>query len=158
MDKFAQIDSVLKEYEYDKKALVNILQKVQEVCEGRYISEDTAKYVSEKLGVTKSNIYEVVTFFSALREHPVGDVLIQLCNSTACKVKKNAEVQRALEESLGIKMGETTKDNKFTLQYTTCFGACDVSPAVRVNKVVHGKLDREKTLALIETLRGDCNE
>jgi NADH-quinone oxidoreductase subunit E len=158
MTNYAQVDRVLKEYAYDAKALVNILQGVQEVCDGRYISEETAEYVSEQLQVTKSNIYEVVTFFAALREHPVGEVLIQLCNSTVCKVKKNAEVKAALENSLGIKMGETTKDKKFTLQYTTCFGSCDISPAIRVNKTVYGNLDKEKTLAIIEGLRRDQDE
>ena len=77
MTNYAQVDRVLKEYAYDAKALVNILQGVQEVCDGRYISEETAEYVSEQLQVTKSNIYEVVTFFAALREHPVGEVLSQ---------------------------------------------------------------------------------
>ncbi|MBN2900066.1 MAG: NAD(P)H-dependent oxidoreductase subunit E [Clostridia bacterium] len=153
MNEYSQIDRVLQRYHYDSKALVNILQEVQETCKGRYISEATAEYVAERLDVTKSNVYEVVTFFAALREHPVGEVLIQLCNSTVCKVKKNIEVKNALEEALGIQMGETTKDKKFTLQYTTCFGACDVSPAVRVNKVVYGNLDRETTLALIAKLR-----
>jgi NADH-quinone oxidoreductase subunit E len=75
-----------------------------------------------------------------------------------CKVKKNAEVKAALENSLGIKMGETTKDKKFTLQYTTCFGSCDISPAIRVNKTVYGNLDKEKTLAIIEGLRRDQDE
>jgi NADH-quinone oxidoreductase subunit E len=155
MNDYSQIDRVLQNYDYDAKALVNILQEVQDLCEGRCITEATAAYVANKLQVTKANVYEVVTFFAALREHPVGEVLIQLCNSTVCKVKKNIEVQHALEETLGIKMGETTKDKKFTLQYTTCFGACDVSPAIRVNKVVYGRMDREKTQALLASLRGE---
>jgi len=155
MMNYTQIDRVLKEYAYDSKSLVNILQQVQEICEGRYISEATAEYISEQLHVTKSNIYEVVTFFAALREHPVGEVLIQLCNSPVCKVKKNIEVKQALEEILGVKVGQTTRDNKFTLQYTTCFGACDISPAIRVNKKVYGNMDREKTLTLIDGLRRD---
>jgi len=158
MANYAQIDRVLDAYAYDKKALINILQDIQEVCEGRYISEATAEYVSGQLKVTKSNIYEVVTFYAALREDPVGEVLVQLCNSTACKVKRNAEVKRALEESLGIEVGDTTTDKKFTLQYTTCFGACDISPAIRVNKKVYGNLDREKTLTLINDLRGQWHE
>jgi NADH-quinone oxidoreductase subunit E len=152
------IQDVLEKYEYDEKALINILQDVQEVSEGRYISEETAAYVSKELAITKRTIYEVITFFAALREYPVGEVLIQLCNSTVCKVKKNAEVKSALEEFLGIKMGETTRDNKFTLEYTTCFGACDVSPAIRINKVVYGNLDREKTLMIMRELKGDHYE
>lgn len=158
MSEYSQIDRVLKKYDYDSKALVNILQEVQETRKGRYISEATADYVSKGLNVSKSNVYEVVTFFSALREEPVGDVLIQLCNSTACKVKQNVDVKNALEEALEIRMGETTEDHKFTLQYTTCFGACDVSPAIRVNKVVYGNLDRESTLALIAKLRREYCE
>lgn len=158
MANYDQIDHVLDAYGYDEKALINILQEIQEVCDGRYISEETAAYVSEQLKITKSNIYEVITFYAALREYPVGEILIQLCNSTACKVKKNIEVKHALEESLGIEMGDTTADNKFTLQYTTCFGACDISPAIRVNKEVYGNLDREKTLTIIEDLRRKWHE
>jgi len=152
------IEAILKKYQYDEKALINILQDVQEVCEGRYISEETAAHVSEELNISKRTIYEVITFFAALREHPVGEVLIQLCNSTVCKVKKNAEVKAALEEILGIEMGETSQDKKFTLEYTTCFGACDVSPAIRINKVVYGNLDRDKTLMLMRELKGALYE
>lgn len=62
MAHYAQIDEVLEAYAYDAKKLVNILRDVQDVCEGRYISEAVAAYLSKKLNVTKGNIYEVVTF------------------------------------------------------------------------------------------------
>ncbi|MCT4620151.1 MAG: NAD(P)H-dependent oxidoreductase subunit E [Marinisporobacter sp.] len=155
---YSDIDQIIKKYNSDPKALIPILMNIQELIEEQYISEEGASYVAKKLNVSSSHVYEVVTFFSALRDQPKGKYLIQLCNSTVCSLKKSQGIKEILENILGIKIGETTSDKMFTLEYTTCFGACDISPAIRVNKRVYGKLNEEKVIEIIEGLRRKENE
>jgi NADH-quinone oxidoreductase subunit E len=153
-----EINEVLKSYDYDSKKLINMLQRIQEKIDGRYIPEDVAEYIAKELNITKSNIYEVITFFSAIKENPSGKFLIELCNSTVCTVKKNKEVKSALEKATKTTFGNTSKDNQFTLEYTTCFGACDISPAIRINKILYGNLTVEKVNNIINGLRGEQHE
>ena len=69
-------------------------------------------------------------------------------------VNKYKTLRDILEKQLGIKVGETTFDNKFTLMYTPCFGACDISPAFRIGEEVYGKLSEEKISEIIQSYRG----
>ncbi|QZY53767.1 complex I 24 kDa subunit family protein [Crassaminicella profunda] len=155
---YLHIAQIIKKYNNDPKALIPILMNIQEEIAEKYISEEVAKYVSKQLNISSSHVYEVVTFFSALHEEPKGKYLIQLCNSTVCSLKKSHKIREVLESALGIKMGETTADKMFTLEYTTCFGACDISPAMRVNKKVYGYLNEEKVMSVIDGLRRKDNE
>ncbi|MEG0371739.1 MAG: NAD(P)H-dependent oxidoreductase subunit E, partial [Clostridium sp.] len=79
--------------------------------------------------------------------------IIQICDSTACRVNKFQTLKDALEEELGIKVGETTEDGKFTLMLTPCFGACDISPAFRIADEVFGSLTLESIKDIIDSYR-----
>lgn len=155
---YSHIDQIIKKYNSESKALIPILMNIQETIAEQYISEEVASYVAKKLDISSSHVYEVLTFFSALHDKPKGKYLIQLCNSTVCSLKKSKNIKDVLENILGIHIGETTDDKMFTLEYTTCFGACDISPAIRVNKTVYGNLNEEKVMKIIDGLRRKENE
>jgi NADH-quinone oxidoreductase subunit E len=155
---YTQIDHILKKFNHDEKSLIHILQHIQDEVEGQYISEEIADYVAHKLGINKNRIYEVLTFFAALNETKKGKYLIQLCDSSVCRIKDSNSIQNALENILNIKIGETTEDNMFTLEYTACFGACDISPAIRINKKVYGNLTKDKVNKIINNLKGESYE
>lgn len=147
-------DSVCAKYDYDAANLLPILQEIQRHSVHNYISEETARIIAKKLDITESRVYDVITYFSALSSEPRGEVIIQICNSTTCTVNNNRDLISWFEEELGIKIDETTPDNKFTLIFTQCIGACDISPAVRIDHDVYGMLTREKVKELIATKRG----
>ena len=152
------VNKILKKYEYKDTSLIPILQEVQKLNEEKYISEEMAKYVATEMKISKTRIYEVITFFSALNDKPKGKYFIQLCNSTVCEITDKETIENALINELGIQVGETSQDKMFTLEYTPCFGACDVSPALRVNKVVYGNLTESKIKSIVSKLRGDIHE
>lgn len=149
------VENVCSKYEYDDVNLLPILQELQEKSSSRYISEEVARNVAKKLDITESRVYDVVTYFSALSSVPRGEVIIQICESTTCTVNSNTDLKQWFEEELKVNMGETTKDNKFSLIYTHCIGACDISPAVRVNHDVYGNLTREKVKEIIDSRRAN---
>ncbi|BEP29791.1 NADH-quinone oxidoreductase subunit NuoE family protein [Helicovermis profundi] len=152
------IDELIQKHNFDKTKLLKILLEIQENSEQNYVSKEDIINLSEKLKVPLSQIHEVTTFFSAINTEPKGKYIIQLCDSTVCRLSKNYIAKDELEKELNIEMGGTTKDNLFTLEYVACFGACDRAPAMRIGKKVYGNLDKEKISKIINELRGDLNE
>ena len=148
------VNQVCSKYAYDPINLLPILLELQENAKGNYISEETARIVAKDLKITESRVYDVVTYYSALSSVPRGDVVIQICESTTCSVNDHEDVIKWFEDELGVKMGETTPDQRFSLIFTHCIGACDISPAVRINNDVHGNLTKEKVKELIASRRG----
>lgn len=148
------IEEVCSKYYYDETNLLPILLELQTKTKDNHISEQAARKVAKKLGITEGRVYEVVTYYAALSQEPRGEHIIQICESTSCSVSGNKELISWFEDELGIKMGETTGDKKFSLIYTHCFGACDVAPAVRIGHEVHGNLTRDKVKDIIAKRRG----
>lgn len=138
-----KIDDVLASYAMDSTRLVGMLLEIQDHTPKQYIPKEVAVYVGEKLDLPLSRVYDVISFYEALSDVPRGDIVIQFCDSVVCKVNGNNKLKEVLESILGIKMGETTPDGKYHLESAPCFGACDISPAIRVNGVVYGPLKTE---------------
>jgi NADH-quinone oxidoreductase subunit E len=130
----SKIKNIIDKHEDDKHNLLAILLEIQAIVPEQYISKEVAEFISKRLGVSLSRVYDVITFYSALSDKPRG--------------------KDVLEEQLSIKVGETTPDGKFTLKYTPCFGACDISPAFRIGDEVFGNLTKEKIKEIISNYGG----
>ena len=153
-----KLEEILLRFNYKEDALVRILLEAQELSCDKYVSETTALFIAKRVNVSHNRIFEVLSFFSALNDKPKGKYHIQLCDSTVCRVNKKDVIEEFLEKTLNIEVGETTTDNMFTLDYTPCFGACDISPAIRINKKVYGNLTVTKMNEILNDLRGEDNE
>ena len=151
---YEEIDKILNNHEMDKHNLVGILLDVQALSPEHYISKGVAEYLSKKLNIFISNIYDVITFYSAFSLEPRGKHIIKICNNTCCKVTKYEKLKDMIENELKIKIGERTSDGMFSLEYSSCFGACDISPAIRIEEKVYGNLDEAKIKKIIESYRG----
>lgn len=81
---------------------------------------------------------------------PRGKYIIRMCKSAPCHVKGAKEIVRALEDLLHIKMGETTEDNRFTLEYCPCLGICEVSPAIMINEKTYGNLTPDSVRSIVK--------
>jgi NADH:ubiquinone oxidoreductase subunit E len=152
-DLLRKIKGVLNDHENNKNDLLSILLETQSIIPHQYIPKEVADFISKELEISLSKIYDVITFYSALSDKPRGKYIIQLCNSTVCKVNKYDRLKENLEDQLGIAVGETTKDGMFTLMYTPCFGACDISPAFRIDENVFGNLTEKKVKDIIQNYR-----
>ncbi|GAU76824.1 NAD(P)H-dependent oxidoreductase subunit E [Fusibacter sp. 3D3] len=148
------IEGILGAYKYDAVNLLQILLNVQSVEAENYISEEVATYIAHRVHVPLSRVYEVVTYYSVLSHKPQGKYIIQICNTTVCKLNGFNEVLEWFKETLKVDVGETTSDGLFTLKLTSCIGACDVSPAVKIGHKVYGHIDEAKVQRIIDALRG----
>lgn len=148
-----EMDTVMSKYGYESSKLLEILLEIQEAVPRKYIPKAAAYYVAEKMGIKATQIYDVVSFFSALHETPRAKHPIQVCSSIVCKVNQNSFVLDTLKEVLNIGLNETTYDGRFTLEEVPCFGACDKAPAIRIHDVVYGPLTtRQQIIQIVQRL------
>jgi NADH:ubiquinone oxidoreductase subunit E len=99
-----------------------------------------------------SRVYEAATFYTAFSLKPRGKNIVKICMGTACHVRGAASLQDKLERTLGIKPGETTKDNKFSLETVNCVGACALGPVVVINTDYHGQVTMKKIDKIIDKI------
>lgn len=149
-----QLDAIVDQNGSDEANLIPMLLAAQELNDENYISEEVGSYIASKLGITVVKLSSVMSFFAALSDTPRGKNVIKICKSTACLVNDYQSVRDILERELGIVMGGVTPDKHFSLEYTECIGACDISPAFRINKKVYGNLNESKIVELLNTYRG----
>ena len=152
----AKIDLVLESHDNDPTQIVGILLEVQELNERHYVPEPTAYYLADRLSIPATNVFDCLSFYSELSATPRAKYPIQVCCSPACRVNRidSERLLSTLQDLLDIQIGETTYDGRFTLERTTCYGACDRAPAVRINGHVYDHLDSiEKIEALLRSLQ-----
>lgn len=140
------ITKILKKYKKDESNLIQILNEVQETY--GYIPESVQKEISNYLSIPMAQIYGVITFYSRFTLKPKGKYNIAVCLGTACYVKGSEKILDRVKEKLGIDVGETTKDGKFSIEATRCIGACGLAPVFTVNDEVYGKA----TIALVDSV------
>ncbi len=136
-----KIEKILSKYEKDKSNLIQILNEVQETY--GYIPEDVQLEISKYLGIEMAEIYGVITFYARFTLKPKGKYNIAVCLGTACFVKGSEKVLDRVKQKLGIDVGQTTKDGKFSIEATRCIGACGLAPVFTVNDEVYGKATPE---------------
>lgn len=134
----AQLRQVIEQYKGQGGALMPVLQKAQDIY--GYLPVEVQKMISEELGVSMSEIFGVITFYSQFSLSPKGKYKISVCLGTACYVKGAGDVFDRLAQRLGLKNGECSQDGKFSLEACRCIGACGLAPVLTVNEDVYGRL------------------
>ena len=145
-----QIHTILQEYEPERENLIPILHRIQDTEDFHYISQEAVKAISDYLRMTPSEIFGVISFYTMFSVNPRGKHVIRVCTSAPCHIMGSTTVIDALEEVLGIRVGETTEDNRFTLELSSCLGLCDRAPAIMINEEVYGNLTYDSLKKVIE--------
>lgn len=147
----AEIAAICARFGNDSHRMLDILLAVQEA--GRCIAPSTMDMISGAVGVTRVVVEGVASFYSFLSLVPKGQVTIRLCDDIVDRFSGLDGVVEAFEAELGIKMGETSSDRKFSLEYTPCIGLCDQAPAAMINDVVATALTPERASAIAKKLK-----
>jgi len=118
-----------------------------------YLSEEALQRVAERLGLSLKDIYSTASFYSLYQMKPAGQYVIQVCEGLSCFLRDGAErLVDCLRRKLGIEVGETTPDGRFTLETVQCLASCGTSPAMRINDELYDNLTEEKVDAILEQL------
>jgi len=143
-----RIDEIIEKYNTNREALLMIMQDVSDLY--NYVPPEVIPFLVEKLGVRKSLIYSVATFYKTISLEPRGKYIVNVCTGTACHVRGADKIMDALQDHLHIKEGETTEDLLFTLEGVRCIGCCASGPVITVNQETHGGLDRATAVKAID--------
>ncbi len=109
--------------------------------------------IAQILEMPYIKVYEVASFYTMYNLKPVGENLIQLCRTTPCWLRGSDKIREACEKKLGIGLGETTSDKKFTLVEVECIGACVNAPAIQINDDYYEDLSPEQTDKILDSLK-----
>ncbi len=145
-----------KTIEKNNRSLISILQDIQESY--NYLPEESLIKVAEKMQIPLIDVYSVVTFYHSFCLIPKGEYIITVCLGTACYIRGGKKIVDLLTKELEIIPGETTKDNKFTLETVNCLGCCAIGPIVKINNEYHGEMTPNKTKKLIKSLKREKND
>lgn len=109
-----------------------------------WVSDESLADIAGHLGMSTTDLDSIATFYNLIYRRPVGRHVITVCDSVSCWIMGGERIREHLEKRLGISLGETTPDNRFTLLPTVCLGCCDHAPAMMVNSDLHSDLTPQK--------------
>ncbi len=134
--------------------LIPLLQKAQD-AEG-YITEEAIYAIAEKLGISPSEVFGVLSFYAQFRLRPMGKHNVKICRGTACHVRGAPLVIAAAEDELGLDDAhDTTADGLFTVEKIACFGACSMAPVMVVDGRTYGNMSPDKARRLLRKTAED---
>ena len=132
-----KVEGLIESYVDKKEQLISLLQDVQ--AEFNYIPKDVLVRISQRLDIPLSQVFSVATFFQAFSLKPRGRHTVTVCLGTACHVRGGQRLVDKMERDFGLKPGETSEDERFTLETANCLGCCALGPVV----VVDGKYESQ---------------
>jgi NADH:ubiquinone oxidoreductase subunit E len=132
----------------------NILKTLLEVQgELGYIPPASISEIAAALGVTETEVAGVLSFYPDLRTKAAGRHVVRVCQGESCVANHCKQVLTELEKKLGVGLGETTRDGRFTLEKVYCAGNCAVSPTVMIDEDVYGRVSPEEVTPLLKDYR-----
>ncbi len=133
------IQKICSQSPRNKGGLLPALHAIQDLC-GNWLPLEALQQVSWIMDIPYPYLYGVVSFYTMLSTSPRGRYIIRRCNSAPCHILGADNLQEMLKAELGVEVGETTPDGLFTLEETSCLGACEASPNMQINEVIFGNL------------------
>ena len=152
-----EIDSIKLKFPENKKksSIIESLLIVQH-HNNSFLTEELIESVADYLNVQKIDVYEVATFYSMFNLKPVGRNVISVCTNVSCMLRNSDEIVDYIEKKLKIKIGESTKDNKFFLKdEMECLAACNGAPMMQVNHINYENLTFKKIDEVLDGIKDD---
>jgi NADH-quinone oxidoreductase E subunit len=146
-----RVEELRKRYPTSQALILPVLWMVQEQ-EG-YISEESMKFVAAYLQIPFGHILGVVTFYTMFHKKQMGKNHIEVCTNISCMLRGSGKILEHIEKRLGIAVGETSSDKKWTLSEAECLGACGNAPMLAIGDEYYENLTIEKIDKLLESLK-----
>jgi NADH-quinone oxidoreductase subunit E len=148
-----QVRDALDKYGRSPSNLIRAMLEYQRNTACNYLTEADITAFAEETNLPVSRVYSLVSFYSLLSTKPRGKHIIHVCYDIPCYVNNSVNVVKELEKTLKIKMGQTTYDGLFTIEYSSCLGCCDKAPAMQIGDKLYGNLTPENIVSILETYK-----
>lgn len=148
----AEMESHLTKYPPERKrsALIPLLFVIQR--ERGYVDNPGVNFLAKFLDLEVTDIWETATFYSMFNMRPVGRHHIQICKTLSCRIMGEPEITEHICGKLGVHVGETTPDGKFTVSLVECLGSCGTAPMMQIGFNYHENLTTEKVDKILGSL------
>ncbi|KAF7692526.1 NADH dehydrogenase [ubiquinone] flavoprotein 2, mitochondrial [Silurus meridionalis] len=148
-----RIEAIIKNYPEGHKqaATIPVLDLAQR--QHGWLPISAMNKVAEILDISPMRVYEVATFYTMFNRQPLGKYHVQVCTTTPCMLCDSDSILQAIQNKLGIKVGETTADGLFTLVEVECLGACVNAPMVQINDNYYEDLKPSDIEHIIDELK-----
>lgn len=138
---------LIRAYKDKPGGLIEAFHTIQENY--NYLPKEAVSEAARVFGISEAAAYGVATFYSYLSVEPRGKYIIRMCESAPCHIADADEIIKAFEKELNIKVGETTPDQKFTLELAECVGQCQGTPVITINSVPYVNIQAEQIPAIL---------
>ena len=139
IEEIQEIESEAAHYPRREAVSIDALKIVQK--HRGWVSDESLRDIAEHIGMSPTDLDSIATFYNLIYRRPVGRHVISVCDSVSCWILGCEQIREHLQQRLGVGLGETTADNRFTLLTTVCLGCCDRAPALMVDGDLHTDLD-----------------
>jgi NADH-quinone oxidoreductase subunit E len=146
-----KIQALMGQYPQKRSALIPSLQLAQK--EAGYLSSEIVSEIARLFDLHPNEVNEVVSFYTMFYKKPMGKYVIQVCTNISCLLCNAEEIVAHLVQRLGIKIGETSADRKYTLLEVECLGSCGTSPVIQINEDYYEELTIEKIDRILDGLQ-----
>lgn len=147
--RLARIGEIIDTFEGQEGSLIQILHLAQGIY--GYLPLDVQQFIAERMNLPLSEVTGVSSFYSFFSTQPRGEYTIRVCMGTACYVRGSTKILKRLIDMLGVEVGQTTKDRKYTLEVMRCMGACGLAPAIMINGEVVPQVNPDKLKRILDT-------
>ena len=141
----------IRHYPYASAACIDALKIVQHYK--GWVSDESVKDIAQFLNMSNEDVDGVATFYSRIYRKPVGRNVILLCDGVTCMIMGYESIYEFISKKLGIRFGQTTPDNRYTLLPISCLGDCDHAPAIMINNDYFNRISIEKVEELLENYK-----
>lgn len=148
-----EIREIVNKHGRTPDKLVGVMLECQSNSDQSFLTPDDIAEIAKEMNLPESRVFSVASFYTLISTEPRGKHIVQVCNDVPCYVKGSMNLVAELEKELGIKMGETTEDRLFTLEFTSCLGCCEMSPAMQIGEKVYGHMTPEKVASILDEYR-----
>jgi NADH-quinone oxidoreductase E subunit len=150
---YKKFQETVSRYPKKEAAMLPVLYLAQR--EFGYLSAEAVQYVAKLMDQPPARVAGVVSFYTMLNSRPVGRHHIQICRTLSCALAGAEKITASVKRTLGIELGQTTPDGRFTLSEVECLASCGTGPMMQVNDDYYENLTTEKVSAILEKLGGD---
>jgi len=137
-----ELEGLIEKHGSDRSALIAILQDLQR--QQGYLAKKTMVLLSERFKVPLSRLYALATFYRSFTLKPTGRHKIGVCLGTACHIRGGQRLVDKMERDFSLRPGETTEDQRFTLETANCLGCCALGPVVVIDGKYESKVNPDK--------------
>lgn len=145
---YPRLVEIVEENRGKPENLIMVLHRAQNLF--GYLPKKVQQIVAEGLGLSLSQVYGVVTFYSFFSTSPKGRNTVKVCLGTACYVRGGQQALSKVEDELKVQVGGTTEDRRYSLDVVRCIGACGLAPAILVNDDVYGRVKTTKVMEILD--------